>query len=290
QSAKKTCRFLGLSEGQTALLCMPLRFIGAKMVMVRALLSGLEVVSVTPSSNPFKDLTACVNFAAMTPMQVFMTLKDATSAQRLKSVGKLIIGGSFISKELRREIERFPNPVWSTYGMTETLSHVALCPLNGLEASDRFKPLEGVRVSLSDRKTLIVDAPDIVDGPLQTNDIAQIFPDGSFTILGRLDNVINSGGIKMSPETIEGALEGLFDPPIAISAIEDARLGEMVVIVSEGPLPENWETVCRAALSKYSIPRRHFVTQKLPRTESGKLDRVALKMLAKRLSAENENP
>ena len=205
-SARITCDFLGLKPGDTALLCMPLDYIAGKMMVVRSLQRGLRLTSVRPSSHPLADDTLpSFTFAAMVPMQVYNTLKVPCERERLMHIRHLIIGGGAISDELAQMIKPLPNAVWSTYGMTETLSHIALRRLNGPDASLWYTPFDGVGISLNADGCLVIDAPEVCAEPLVTNDIAQLRTDDRtgktlFRIKGRKDNVVCSGGIKIQIE------------------------------------------------------------------------------------------
>ena len=196
QSARLTCEFLGLRQGDSVLLCMPLQYIAGKMVVVRALVAGLNLVIRTPSGHPMADVDIPLRFAAMVPLQVYNTLQVSAEKERLCRTDILIIGGGAIDAGLEAEIRQLPVKVYSTYGMTETLSHIALRQLNGPDASMLYRPFPSVRLSLSSEHTLVIDAPLVCDTTLVTNDVAEIYSDGSFSILGRKDNTINTGGIK----------------------------------------------------------------------------------------------
>ena len=171
-SARLTCSFLGLKEGDSALLCMPLQYIAGKMVVVRSLIAGLRLIPIAPSGHPLKDLKETPTFAAMIPMQVYNTLQVPEERARLMEIKHLIIGGGAIDDALAHELKDFPNHVWSTYGMTETLSHIALRRLNGTDTSDWYTPFEQVRIRLSEEGTLIIHAPNVCSEELKTNDIA----------------------------------------------------------------------------------------------------------------------
>ncbi|MCI6688156.1 MAG: AMP-binding protein, partial [Prevotella sp.] len=197
-SAHITCAFLGLQRGDTALLCMPLDYIAGKMVVVRSLVCGLRLLTVEPCGHPLRGLSEAPVFAAMVPLQVYNSLQVEEERALLMQIKHLIIGGGAVSGEMAAELKHFPNAVWSTYGMTETLSHIALRRLSGEEASDWYEPFEGVDVSLNADGCLVIDAPAVCATTLTTNDIAEIAPDGRhFRIRGRRDNVVCSGGIKL---------------------------------------------------------------------------------------------
>ncbi len=289
-SARITCRFLGLHEGDTALLCMPLDYIAGKMMVVRALTCGLKLIVEEPSSQPLQDSTLStlhspLDFAAMVPLQVWNLLQK--NPERLRQIRHLLIGGGAINDELAEALKDFPNYVWSTYGMTETLSHIALRRLNGPERSDWYTPFEGVTVSLNDEGCLVIDAPAVHDGPLVTNDIAELSTFNSqlstqqFRILGRKDNVICSGGIKIQIEEVERLLRPHLTAPFMITKAPDVRLGEQVVLLTESTDISAIQTLCRNVLPRYWQPRRILPVDHIPMTETGKPARAEAEHLAK---------
>ncbi len=280
-SARMTCAFLGLQPGDTALLCMPLKYIGGKMVVVRSLVAGLNLHCVTPSSHPFRGLSRSPDFAALTPAQLFTTLEVAEETALLRGVRHLLVGGSAVDESLRKRIDDFPHCIWSTYGMTETLSHIALRRLNGPDASEWYAPLPGVSVHLSAEGTLCIDAPAVCAARLVTNDIAELDDAGHFRILGRKDNTINSGGIKIQIETLETALALHMDSPFCITSAPDPHFGEIVVMLVQGEdSVEKSMELCRKVLHPYSRPRRILQVESLPRTGSGKPDRATARRMA----------
>ena len=270
-SARITCDFLGLHEGDTALLCMSLDYIAGKMMVVRALERGLRLINVEPSGHPLA-VTQSVDFAAMVPMQVYNSLRVPEERERLMQIKQLIIGGGAIDEALAAELKTFPNAVWSTYGMTETLSHIALRRLSGPDASDYYTPFPSVHLSLSDEGCLIIDAPEVCPDILVTNDIAELRPDGTFRILGRKDNVICSGGIKIQAEEVERQLRPYLQEPYMISKHPDEKFGEVVVLLTEGN-PDDARAVCERILPKYHQPREYIHIDQIPLTETGKLKR-----------------
>lgn len=284
-SAQATIRALGLQAGNTSLLCMPLRYIAGQMVLVRAFAASLQLIAVAPTSRPYARLHHAPDFAALTPMQVYESLKNPHERSLLRRTLCLIIGGGAVSPELEAELKRFPNPVWSTYGMTETLSHIALRRINGPTAADAYTPLPGVKVSLSAGGTLVIDAPDIAPEVLTTNDLAEILPDGSFRLLGRRDNVVCTGGLKVHIEEVEARLAPL-GLPFQVTALPDARLGEAVTLlyVAGENRDKPLEAACRRLLDAYSLPRHFFRVESLPVTETGKPARAEARALALRLA------
>ena len=281
-SARLTCSFLGLKEGDSALLCMPLQYIAGKMVVVRSLVAGLKLIPVAPSGHPLKDLKEAPTFAAMIPMQVYNTLQVPEEKDKLKKIKHLIIGGGAIDDALGRELKDFPNQVWSTYGMTETLSHIALRRLNGTEASDWYTPFDNVSIRLSEEGTLIIHAPNVCRDELITNDIVEINPEDKFRILGRKDNIINSGGVKIQIEQVEATLKEHLDLPFQITARKDAKFGEIVVILYNKVENEaKIRRICEEKLPAYWVPKVYLPVEELPLTGTGKPDRATARRWAK---------
>ena len=270
-SARITCSFLGLKPGDSALLCMPLDYIAGKMMCVRSIVGGLRLIRVEPCGHPLQHLDEVPTFAAMVPMQVYNSLQDDRELNILKQIKHLIIGGGAISSKLATALRSFPNAVWSTYGMTETLSHIALRRLSGEDASEWYTPFDGVEVSLNQEGCLVINAPEVCAEPLTTNDIAEIDGDGRrFRIRGRRDNVVCSGGIKMQIEEIEAKLQAHTDIPLMITKRADEKFGETVVLLAECNDMEPLKALCHKWLSKYELPHDYIYVERLPVTETGK--------------------
>lgn len=280
-SARLTCSFLGLKEGDSALLCMPLQYIAGKMVVVRSLVAGLRLIPITPSGHPLKGIKEAPTFAAMIPMQVYNTLQVPDERDTLMNIKHLIIGGGAIDDALAGELKNFPNQVWSTYGMTETLSHIALRKLNGTDTSDWYTPFDNVRIRLSEEGTLIIHAPNVCAEELITNDIAEINEEGKFRILGRKDNTINSGGVKIQIEQVESRLKKHLATPFLISAQKNAKFGEIVVLIYNKVGNEtNIRQVCEDTLPTYWLPKVYIPVDELPMTGTGKPDRASARRIA----------
>ena len=176
-SARMTCDFLGLRQGDTALLCMPLDYIAGKMMVIRALERGLKLLSVEPSSHPLCSTNmesignpSCIDFAAMVPLQVWNTLQVPEEREAMCRIRHLIIGGGAISQALEQELRTLSINVWSSYGMTETLSHIALRRIT----EDCYTPLPGITLCQDQDGCLIIDAPHLCSEALYTNDIVEI--------------------------------------------------------------------------------------------------------------------
>lgn len=280
-SAQVTLQALGVQPGDTALLCLPLNHIAGQMMCVRSLVAPLHRIVVAPSSHPYSGLHAAPGFAALTPMQVYESLRVPHERSLMRRTRCLIIGGGGINPAVEAKLRNFPHAVWATYGMTETLSHIALRRISGPEASMRFHPLPGVTLALSPQGTLTIHAPHVCDTVLVTNDLATLYADGSFTLGGRLDNVICSGGLKLQMERMEEKLESL---PFAvqITAVPDVRLGEAVTLLYAAPSfsPAEVERLCRDRLTPYEVPRHYLCVSQLPVTETDKPARARARRMA----------
>ena len=273
-SARITCDFLGLKPGDTALLCMSTDYIAGKMMVVRSIERRLKLIEVPPSGHPLDNgpwsmVNGQLSFAAMVPMQVYNSLQVPAEKERLMAIRHLIIGGGAIDEAMEAELRSFPNAVWSTYGMTETLSHIALRRISGPEASEWYTPFPTVKLSTNDEGCLVIDAPEVCAQTLVTNDIVELKPDGRFRIRGRKDNVICSGGIKIQIEEIEQALKMYVRVPYIISKRKDPKFGEIVVLLTEGDTAQV-QTICQQVLPKYHQPKLYLKIDKIPLTETGK--------------------
>lgn len=305
-SARITCDFLRLQPGDTALLCMPLDYIAGKMVVVRSIERQLRLIVVKPSNHPLADIDEIPTFAAMVPSQVYCSLQVPEERAKLAQIRHLIIGGGAITHELQTALndlyheqqtasaDNHPSPfctdsftctIWSTYGMTETLSHIALRRLNGPEASEWYTPFESVMLSLNEDNCLVIDAPLVHDGTLVTNDIAEIRPDGCFRIIGRKDNVICSGGIKLQIEQIEDKLRPFIPTPFCITKRTDEKFGEIAVLLiashdATATQPQASLAAAFSHLSKYEVPKHIVPVDAIPMTATGKIDRHRAALMA----------
>ena len=291
-SARITCDFLGLKPGDTALLCMSLDYIAGKMVVVRSIERHLHLISVSPSGHPLKDIdlkdvNGEITFAAMVPMQVYNTLQVPEERERLTHIRHLIIGGGAIDASLEKELQALPGniAIWSTYGMTETLSHIALRRINGAEASEWYQPFDSVKISQTEEGCLVIEAPLVCAETLVTNDIVEIesyiynkVEKLRFRIKGRKDNVVCSGGIKIQIEEVEEFLKPHLEKPFMLAKKKDEKFGEIAVLLSENKEIKTVEATVRRLLSdyKYWIPREFRYVEHLPLTETGKPKRSIL--------------
>lgn len=279
-SARITCDFLGLKKGDTALLCMPLDYIAGKMMVVRAMTCDLKLITVEPTGHPLSTLNEAPCFAAMVPLQVWNSLQVPHERNLLRQIKHLIIGGGAIDESMEKELRLHPNAVWSTYGMTETLSHIALRRLNGPQATSWYTPLSGVQVSLDTDECLIIEAPAVCSSSLKTNDIAVINAQGQFRILGRKDNTICSGGIKIQAEKVERLLRPHLQAPFLITKRPDSKFGQAVVLLTESTNLTEVKTICRRVLPVYWQPRDYVSVDNIPFTSTGKPARATAEHIA----------
>jgi len=279
-SAERTIEYFGLQKGNRLLLSLPCRYIAGKMMVVRAIVGQMNLITVDPSSE-FEFLAdESFDFGALVPNQVFKLLEQTSGKERLQNIRNLLIGGSAISLELEAQISRLSSRVVSTYGMTETASHIAIRELSGERRSDYYHCLNGISISLNEEGCLQIHLPEF-NLHLQTNDLAELQSPTSFRMLGRADSVIISGGIKYSPELIEKKIASLIRQPYVISAVPDEKLGEKLVLVIQGEpfdaqlLEQNLCTL----LSPFELPKMIVFRSKLEVTTSGKWRRDEIKKL-----------
>ncbi len=269
QSAINTGKALGLSKNNTSMLCLPSKYIAGKMMIVRAFVLGLDLICVQPTSVP--EIDKNIDFCAMTPMQVQGVIKQ--DIEKLSKIKTLIIGGAKVSRELKKILQSLPVKVYETYGMTETATHIALKSVNGKNKSDYFQILSSsTRIDVDDRNCLTIDSSELGVRKLYTNDIVEIIDETHFKWLGRLDNVINSGGIKLIPEEIEEKINSIIDTDFFVFPIEDQILGNALAIVIENTSSDA-EIPFHLVLNRYQIPKKIYYLDSFCRTENGKIDR-----------------
>lgn len=284
KSAERTIAYFGLQPNDRLLLSLPCRYIAGKMMVVRAIVGQMNLITVDPTTDFTCLKDEAYDFGALVPNQVVKILEQPSGRKKLQNIKNLLIGGSAISSELEQRISFMDSRIVSTYGMTETASHVAIRELSGPEKSDFYHCLHGISVSLQENDCLQIHLPEYSD-PLKTNDLAELKSEKAFKILGRADSVIISGGIKYSPETIEKKLEKLIVQPFVISAVPDEKLGEKIVLVIEGV---RWDTTflqeeMQTILSVYERPRTIYFIEQFPLTSSGKIKRKDLKQIIQNL-------
>ncbi|MCK9481968.1 MAG: AMP-binding protein [Bacteroidia bacterium] len=281
-SAKQTQQTLGITSGKI-FCCIPTDKVGGFMMMVRARVLGLGFEYAEPSSDPMTNLVFnhdCT-FISLVPLQLKAILENLESVQKLNRFSHILIGGGPIDDNVVAALQTLRPAIYHTYAMTETYSHIALRRLNGAKAQKRFYPLPNVKVQLNESTCLQIQTQ--FSALIDTTDLAHIYPDGSFEILGRADFVINSGGIKILPERVEKLIAESRIVPFAfvISSKPDSRLGEKVVMVcnQDTKLPLNTLQTLKKQLPKYHNPLEIILVTDIPHTNNGKPDRKKLKQL-----------
>ncbi|NJB83909.1 AMP-binding protein [Wenyingzhuangia aestuarii] len=292
-SSKATGSFFNLQEGTKALCCLSTAYIAGKMMVIRALTLGWELDVVAPVSNPLENVFEPYDFCAMVPMQAKASLWD------LHLVKKLLIGGGVVSQSLQESLEGLSTQCYASYGMTETVSHVAVKRLNhyistplddqnhenfdsngfrksvqsGVEVESRsyFKLLPNITISQDDRGCLVIDAPLLSDEKVITNDIIKQHSASEFEWLGRFDNVINSGGVKLHPEQIEKELSKCIQQRFFVAGVSDEVLGEKLILVVEGTSSEL--NLTGLNLSKYELPKEIYFLPQFIETTTNKIQR-----------------
>jgi len=259
-SACMTGLRFGLRAGDSALLCLPMQYVAAKMMVVRALVLGLELKVVEPA----KVIQESADFAAMVPLQL------ENSLEYIGGVRTLLVGGAPVSEVLSAKLQGVDTAVYETYGMTETLTHVAVRRLNGSDKSDFFEAIGDIRFDIDERGCLVIFAPELNPEPVVTTDVVDLVDKRRFRWLGRYDNVINSGGVKIFPEVVERKLCGAFgDRRYFVGGRPDDVLGERVVLFVEGKAGE----IVLPQLERYEEPREIVFVEKFEETVSGKIRR-----------------
>ncbi|PJJ68051.1 AMP-binding protein [Chryseobacterium geocarposphaerae] len=277
-SAEMTCNFLELEEGNTALICLPVEYISGKMMVVRSVIRKLKLIIVDPSTRPIEDLNEEIDFCAMTPLQV------ENSLGKLHLIKNLIIGGAAVSESLKKKIYqtlRLSNSstkIFETYGMSETLSHVGLKQI-APNAEDFFTAFENVEISKDERGCLKIFAPKVNAEVLQTNDLVEIKDKNQFRFLGRMDNVINSGGAKIFPEQLEALIKKEIPNEAIFLGIADESLGQKLILIIEGKKSANLlEKISGISFEKnFHKPKEIIFIENIPRTPNGKVNRIELK-------------
>ncbi|SHG10296.1 O-succinylbenzoic acid--CoA ligase [Flavobacterium fluvii] len=264
-SALATGDFFGLKPGDTMLHCLPTNYVAGKMMFVRSFILGLEMKFVEPNSDPLKTIDEEFDFCAMVPLQA----KNSLEKLKAGKIKKLIIGGVKVHKALEQELVKLPMEIYETYGMTETITHIAAKKIG----ESAFTVLPNVKIYTDERKCLVIKAKNISKNEIVTNDIVNLVSDKKFSWEGRHDNIINSGGVKLMPERIEDKLSTLIPRRYFVSGQPDETLGQKVVLYVEGE-PLVIEDSVFAVLDKFEKPKEIVFIPKFNETATGKIMRT----------------
>ncbi len=276
-SAKATGKFFKIEENTTALLCLPANYIAGKMMLIRAMVLGWKIDLVPPKTNPLDTVYKQYDFCAMVPLQL------DNSLNRLHLIKKMIVGGGPVSEHLKELIQGVKTKIFETYGMTETVSHIAARRVNPKKKDKKdahfFKALPNITLSVDNRNCLVIKAPQLNDQTIVTNDVVELKTYKKFLWKGRFDNVINSGGVKLYPEEIETKLQLLIEYRFFITSLPDQTLGDRVILIIERDydkiayltLQEGLNNL--KTLNKFENPKEiHFLPQFIE-TDNGKVQR-----------------
>lgn len=284
-SARLTGDFFEFTKGQTALLCLSTNYIAGKMMLVRAFEWQLNLIPVEPNGHPLKYVRQNIDFAAMIPLQVKNSLSENSKLDYIKN---LLIGGGAVDNNLENGLQFLKTQCFVGYGMTETVSHVAIRRLNGAGKSNLYSAIGNAEFSIDNRACLCINSPLILEEKLHTNDMVELVNKKEFKWLGRFDNVINSGGIKLFPEQIEAKLQNLIEEPFFLAGIPDNHLGEKLILLIESSSTDIRKKIelkrkIKSLLDKFEQARDIFYVPKFKRTLTGKIQREAT-LLALRFS------
>jgi O-succinylbenzoic acid--CoA ligase len=287
-SAKATGNYFNLQENTTALLCLPLKYIAGKLMLIRAITLGWELDVIESNSNPLEKVNKGYDFSAMVPLQL------ENSLFKINSIKKLIVGGGIVSKELEHKIQHVSTAIFATYGMTETITHIAvkklnkhasyqgrkarhsyedneICSFENANIKAFYQTLPDVTIYIDKRNCLVIDAPKVSDEIIFTNDVVQMISENEFEWLGRFDNVINSGGIKLYPEKIEEKFSNIITNRFFVAGIPDEKLGEKLVLIIEGKKQViNYKNL---DFLKFETPKEVYFLEQFVETETKKIQR-----------------
>ncbi|MFC2097366.1 AMP-binding protein [Bacteroidota bacterium] len=281
-SAYLTINKFHLKEDQTTLLCLPAKYIAGMMMVVRAIIAKMNLVICPPSVDPieFFKYSMKIDFAPMLPMQLYNISNNKKSLTYLQENFKtVLLGGGSVSEKLKKHIQKLSVNVYESYGMTETITHIAVKKLNTKNKQLNFKPFQGINIGKDKRNCLVIDLQKLYNKTIITNDIVKIQSDNGFMILGRIDNVINTGGLKIIPEKLENKIEDIYNNNFIISSIPDDELGEKIVLIIERPGLNQQEkdavhTKLKNTLAKKEIPKDIFTLNKFIYTKNNKINRL----------------
>jgi O-succinylbenzoic acid--CoA ligase len=275
ESATMTCDYLSIQSGEKAVLCLSPTTIAGKLMIVRSIVKGLNLFVVDISSNPFENIDFQVDFIAMVPLQLEKTLE--LHSNKLREVRNCIIGGGNISLSLKNHLVEKEITVYHTFGMTETISHIAMRKA-GLINESYFQAI-GSNYFTTEENCLVIHSPLLDSLSLKTNDIVQLIDNDKFEWKGRADFVINSGGVKIQPELVEEKLSNWIERPFFITGKKDELFGQIVVLLIETEIRFDLDFQLKEVLSKYEYPKEVYFLKEFIRTESGKINRLKTKEL-----------
>jgi o-succinylbenzoate---CoA ligase len=280
-SAQRTLEYFQVQAGENVLLCLPVKYIAGMMMVVRAFAGRLNLITLAPQKLQLEEISGNIDFASLVPLQIEKIIDKKQDLNKLK---KILVGGTSIGPKLLEKLNGFyKGQAWETYGMTETLTHVAVRKITGSNPSLSYTGLPGITFSTDERGCLSISDPYLQAEPVQTNDCVDLISNTQFRLLGRFDNIINSGGIKIRPEELERELAFYIKNKFCISSIADEKLGEQVVLLVEKGT--DLQTVEKGikSLDTYKQPKKTIELEQFPVTRNGKTDHPALKRMLREI-------
>jgi len=275
-SAFATVKYLDLKENDKALLCLPAKFIAGKMMLVRALVSGMDLYLQEPNLDALIKNDKKIDFCAAIPLQIQKALDD-NHLEKIENFEQIIIGGAALGDSYIKQLEDVNTQCFASYGMTETITHIALQKLNGKSKANHFECLPGIKVEKDNRDCLLIKSERFAQKEFHTNDLVHILSPTSFKLLGRLDDIINTGGLKIIPQDIEGKITHLMNEPFMIGYRRDKKLGQkLVLLVETGEKTEDKDELLahiKSVIPSNQSPKEIEFIPKLFMTENNKLDR-----------------
>ena len=273
-SAQMTGAFFNYRPHQTILLSLSIETIGGKMIVIRALSHNMHLIVVEPNKNPLTHINTHIDFVSLVPYQLNFILSDTPS--KLELISTVLLGGAPISYQLTQKIQALNTDFFESFGLTETMSHIALKNLKS--GNTYFTTLEGVNVSKNTNNQLIISAEQLGIKELQTTDEINIISPTSFEWIGRTDFAINSGGFKFHPELIEKKLDPYIQVPFFIHKQPDINLGEKIICCIEGIFDNQklntLKDLFNSKLDRYEIPKEIYFIQSFTYTNSNKINRL----------------
>jgi len=267
-SSKLTADYFNLKPGDKVINCLPVEYIAGKMMLVRSLVLGLDLYLFPVNSSPIKQIQKNYDLIAFTPMQL------ENSILFIDKIKNVLVGGSSVNENLKQKILNINTNVYETYGMTETITHIAVRNLT--KGENEFTTLPGIEIGKRDN-CLFIKPNHLSIEMVQTNDIVQFTNKNKFLLIGRRDFIINSGGVKLNPEAIEKKLAKYISADFVISSIDNSKFGEVVALVFKKNIPDNYNKAF-THLSKYEIPKEVLVIENFPEN-NGKINRVKIRSI-----------
>ena len=273
-SINLTARTFNLADNSRVLHCLPLKYVAGQMMLYRTCEMGWDTHIIEPQLQLGSKMKGQYDFAAMIPAQLDELIQ--TSPEKLEDIKILIVGGAAMNETLKRRIQDTSCEIYETYGMTETLTHIAVRRINGNSSSQYFKSLEGIQLNQGEHNNLIIHAPHISEDEIITNDIVEFEDFTEFRIIGRKDRVINTGGVKIQAEVLENKIANLIDRPFYISSLPHEKYGEIPVLYLEGDVLDAvtlklLEESLKERLNKHERPKQIICLKKFDRTAGGKI-------------------